>query len=188
MTTPNNPVVIGLDVSTTVTGVAIVGGVHPDPYTDTIDATDKATIGERLDVLHTAIGEFLNPRPALIVMEDLPRNAKSAAVVGMAQGVTRLRIHRAQVPVVFVPPATVKAFATGKGNANKLEVVLAASRRLRWEGTDDNEADALWLAMLGVHAIGGPVPVPAAHTQKSGVRAAAANVCCVAPDVVWSVG
>ena len=43
-----------------------------------------------------------------------------------------------------VPVGTIKAHATGKGNANK-DAMIAAARARGWTPTDDNEADALWI-------------------------------------------
>ena len=48
------------------------------------------------------------------------------------------------VPYEGVPVATIKKFATGKGNAGK-EEVIAAVRRIGHAPADDNEADALAL-------------------------------------------
>jgi Holliday junction resolvasome RuvABC endonuclease subunit len=47
-----------------------------------------------------------------------------------------------QIPYQGVPVGTIKKHATGKGNANKDEMV-AAARRLGHAPADDNEADAL---------------------------------------------
>lgn len=46
------------------------------------------------------------------------------------------------IPFVEVPPAVVKKYATGKGNANKDAMIAAAIRSLGFEGSDNNEADA----------------------------------------------
>lgn len=43
--------------------------------------------------------------------------------------------------------ATIKKFATGKGNADK-KAMLQAARARGWCPADDNEADALWLLAL----------------------------------------
>ena len=43
-----------------------------------------------------------------------------------------------------VPVGTIKKFATGKGNADKIQMVAAANDA-GWTVTDDNEADAYWI-------------------------------------------
>lgn len=42
----------------------------------------------------------------------------------------------------------IKKFATGKGNSGKAKMVEAAQQKLGYTGTNDNEADALWLLKL----------------------------------------
>lgn len=66
--------------------------------------------------------------------------------------------------IAVVPPAVVKKYATGKGNAGKDEVLLAASRRFDWFSGGNDEADALWLAAIAAELLGEPlVQMPAAH-------------------------
>ena len=60
-----------------------------------------------------------------------------------------------QIPYQGVPVGTIKKHATGKGNANKTQMIEAA-RRLGFEPADDNEADAIalldWAQTQGEHA------------------------------------
>jgi hypothetical protein len=63
-----------------------------------------------------------------------------------------------------VPPASLKKFACGKGNAKKEEMLAAAIRRLGYEGSSFDEVDALWLRAMGCEALATPlVKMPAAH-------------------------
>lgn len=69
-------------------------------------------------------------------------------------------------PVVEVAPSQLKKYATGKGNAAKGLVLDATARRLPDidTGADDNRADALWLACMGLDHLGTPVvDLPAAQ-------------------------
>lgn len=50
-----------------------------------------------------------------------------------------------KVPYLGIPVATIKKFATGKGNANK-EMMIAAAQKKWGQLYDDNEADARWIA------------------------------------------
>ena len=62
------------------------------------------------------------------------------------------------VEVLPVPPAVRAKYATGKGNAGKDEVLLAASRRYPHApivGNDD--ADAVVLAAIGARMLGEPI-------------------------------
>ena len=52
-----------------------------------------------------------------------------------------------------IPVGTVKKYATGKGNAQKDAMVAATVARWPdWRG-DDNEADAIWVALAGLKTI-----------------------------------
>lgn len=86
--------------------------------------------------------------------------------LGELGGVVRVALHEAGIPVVVVPPASVKTYATGKGNASKDDVLLAAVRRLDYAGSTKDESDALWLYALVMDALGQPVvTVPAIHRR-----------------------
>lgn len=53
--------------------------------------------------------------------------------------------------VVFVPPASLKKFCTGKGNSGKVGVATALAARFKVDfGNDDNQWDAYGLARLAM--------------------------------------
>lgn len=56
----------------------------------------------------------------------------------------------AQIGVEYVTysPTEIKKFATGKGNAKKDQMIIAAKEKLDYVGENDNEADALWILNL----------------------------------------
>jgi crossover junction endodeoxyribonuclease RuvC len=87
--------------------------------------------------------------------------------LGELGGVVRLALYEKGIPFVEVSPGTLKMFATGRGNASKVEVLVAARDRLGYTGTNDNEADALWLWQLGLHHTGQPdrVSLPKGHLR-----------------------
>lgn len=86
--------------------------------------------------------------------------------LGELGGVIRLALWEAGIPVVEIPPATLKKLATGHGNASKGEVLAAAIRRLGYEGHDDNEADARWLYEAAAQRYGfSDVRLPAAQVE-----------------------
>lgn len=93
------------------------------------------------------------------------RGASRSHATGELGGVVRLAIWEASIPFVVVPPASLKKYATGKGNSGKPEVLAAAIRRLGYLGHDDNEADALWLLQMARARYGlpGAIVVPAGH-------------------------
>lgn len=88
----------------------------------------------------------------LVILEGYAFGAKRQShtrAIAEAGGVVRLALFEAGIPYAEVPPAVLKKAATGRGNAPKEDVLAAAIRRLGYGGHDHNEADALWLLMLG---------------------------------------
>lgn len=70
--------------------------------------------------------------------------------------------------VTEVPPTTLKVYATGKGNAGKDEVLLALARRHDWfPATNNDEADACVLALIGARLAGHPIDgdLPKSHLR-----------------------
>jgi Holliday junction resolvasome RuvABC endonuclease subunit len=58
------------------------------------------------------------------------------------------------IPVAVIPPTTLKKYATGKGNATKPDMRMAAYKRLSVDLRDDNQVDALWLAVAALDHLG----------------------------------
>jgi Holliday junction resolvasome RuvABC endonuclease subunit len=163
--------VLGLDLSLTGTGVAT-----PDGGTRTLHTVLRGL--DRLRFLRSEIRELADPADGtvdLVAIEGYSmgtqRQASHAHALGELGGVIRLMLHDLGVPTVDIPPASVKKYATGKGNANKNDMLLAAVKRLNYEGNSNDEADALWLrAMTLDHYCDGEarllndvVVLPAAH-------------------------
>lgn len=156
------PRVMGLDLSMTATGAADVSGV-----TRTIKTGLKGD--GRLLGIRIAIAGLLDSagRVDLVVIEDLPTHAKSAGVTGMVHGAVRSLLLERDVSYALLSPATLKAFATGRGNADKTGMTLALYKRAGLELADDNQVDAWWLRAAGLQHLGAPaVPMPAAQIGR----------------------
>src|SRR5690606_24551349 len=99
----------------------------------------------------------------LVVIEDLPTHAKSAGITGMVHGAVRSDLlAEGAGPYALVTPATLKKFATGKGNADKTAMAMALYKRAGIECADDNQVDAYWLWVAGMTHLGAaPFSVPA---------------------------
>lgn len=152
--------VTGFDLSLTATGVARADGV-----TDVLTCAERGT--QRLvTIRHKVLHTISLDNPDLVVFEDLVLNGpRGSGALGPLHGAVRCGLHDAGIrSVLFIPPATLKKYATGRGNASKNEVLVSAVRRLGYTGCDDNEADALWLRAIGLDLCGAAVVVvPAAH-------------------------
>lgn len=147
--------VLGIDPSLAATGFCTVSGrtfsvagVHGD---DRLLGLSAAT---RLEA----------EAASLAVLEDLPTHGMGAGKTGMAQGVIRLALLNLMVPYVLVTPASLKKFATGRGNATKADMRVEMLQRAGVDKRDDNEVDAWWLRQLGLaHYDAAEVRLPRLH-------------------------
>lgn len=147
-------VYVGLDPSLTGFGVAAVGA--------DVDQTwllkPKKTGVDRLVEIMFMLGDIFvdlqtSGSPIIdVAMEDTVRASYASTVLGELAAVVKLTCHstlygQARYPLK-VPPSTLKKYATGRGNAKKVEVVLAVYKHWGKEIRDDNEADAYALARI----------------------------------------
>lgn len=151
--------VIGLDLSLTSTGICDRAG---NPQTVSGDAGDGDNRLIRIGRAVAAASCLVD----LVVIEDLPRGAMGGSATGMVQGVVRYILRTAEIPYVLVPAASLKAYATGKGTASKIQMALAAYKRAEMEFPNDDECDAWWLRTMGLDAMGEPLfDLPASHRK-----------------------
>jgi crossover junction endodeoxyribonuclease RuvC len=171
--------IIGLDLSLTSTGLVAVrdGQVHRVERITRDSLSENASLEERILRLH-------NLRLDVGLSSCPPHDTPDLVLIeGPAHGVGRQRgtwdrsgfwwymvdwfaCHtQAGIPVVEVPPATLKKYATGNGAAGKEAVLVAAVRRFPTVDVNTNdEADALWLAAIGSQYVGQPiVELPKTH-------------------------
>ncbi len=159
--------VLGVDPSLSGTGMC---------WADAAYATCGGSGDQRLWVIYrsvrdTLLGDELGSTAAtgrfdLVVMEDLLHSTQSAGRTGMAHGVARLACMAAMVPYGLVPPATLKVYACGKGNATKADLRMAWFQRTGQDVRDDNQVDAAWLRALGMDHLGAPMfDLPKTHRR-----------------------
>lgn len=186
MTTSTPPHVVGGDISLTASGLA-----WPDRTTMTYGqaglTNPRTPLADRatgLRVLAREIGrrttgrgaQFDSVMPQLVVVEDLPsaRTSVDPERCHVWWLVVTALVDQG-VPVLALPPATVKLYACGMGSANKREVVAGVREWFpAWEimktgksgkvltTADDNKADAVALMAIGCELLGEPlVELPA---------------------------
>lgn len=134
------PLVIGLDLSLTSTGVAGEG------WTDHIRPRTLRGDG-RLAYLENAVVTFI--RSADMVAMEGPSYGHAALAghedLAGLRVLVRRYCHRHRIPYAVVPPSSLKLYVTGRGNASKGEVRSAVADRydVHTEGAARyDEADA----------------------------------------------
>jgi crossover junction endodeoxyribonuclease RuvC len=159
--------VVGLDLALIRTGVAVVN-IGQGPTTCTCFHFDSTPVRghERLQKIQTAVWEETE-QADLVVMEGLAYAAPdSRRALAGAWWLVQHMLWAEGKPVAVVPPATLKQYATGRGNAKKPEVMAAVNSEAfpYFRTRDDNAADAAVLAAMGARAKGQPVDrVPVAQ-------------------------
>ena len=167
-----SPLVVGIDLSLKATGVAwwdTAPPVDPVPLLLLETIQSGKTDGlRRLQSIRSQVSARVRAAE-LVVLEGLYPQAKANAYTNERAGLWYLiadRLDQLGVRYAVVQPTAVKQYATGKGNASKTAVVAAVVRRYDASPADDDQADALVLAAMGLHHLGcPPAPVPAAHER-----------------------
>ena len=161
--------VIAFDLSLTATGFAFTRG---GGRSNGVMNGGKLRGAERLSVLTGRYLDILTAFPwDLILIESGVVRSNAAFALGELHGCFKMELFERGLTPTLIAPASVKKYATGKGNAGKPEMLTAAIRRLDYQGHDDNEVDALWMLAMGMDYLGEPLaPVPVAQ------RAALAGV------------
>ncbi|MFE6488341.1 Holliday junction endonuclease [Streptomyces sp. NPDC057757] len=157
--------ILGLDLSIGATGICLADG-------RTLTVKPKAKGDARLNEIRGHIGASITAtgEPVeLVVMEDVPSTMQGAAgkVIPMLHGTVRAMLLDIGLPYVVIAPATLKAYATGKGNADKTAMAMAAYKRAEIEFGDDNQCDAWWLRAAGLDWYGQPeFTLPQAQRER----------------------
>lgn len=148
--------ILALDLSLTRSGFCVGAGLAE--CESGVIATQNMRGMERIDHIVRRVQELASGCE-VVVIEGYSYGSQGRSVfdIGELGGCVRFLLHRLGIPVVDVPPATLKKYAAGKGNAPKDAMIAAAIRRFGFGGCDNNEADAFLLWCLARHAAGAPV-------------------------------
>lgn len=160
---------MGLDLSLTRTGVAFEP-VGEEVRSELIPTTGR--IGVRLKLIRDAVKAYLYKARLveLVLIEGHLNHSYSAGTVGMVHGAVRVLLQDEGIPYATIPPTSLKRYATGRGNADKAAMILAAYKRSGREFIDDNQCDAWWLFAAAKDHLGCPV-VSLPQTQRDALRA-----------------
>ena len=143
---------MGLDLSLTSTGVCVSGTSF------SINSKHKGT--KRLIEISERLLNIINlENPQAIMLEGYSFGSKfsRAHSIGELGGVIKILLYQNGIPVIDVPPACRAKFATGKGNASKIDVLLSISNMtgLEFSGAHkDDLCDAWVLEQMGLTKFG----------------------------------
>ena len=157
---------IGVDWSLSATGVCgELGGLRTltPPTKDEVDRLvwffrEAQALVRDLDLLGTVLvfeSPFMGQRSPGPTMQ-----------LGELYGVVKVALRHWQHRIVWVPPSTLKMYATGKGNATKPDMRAELIKRCGLDIKDDNQCDAWWLRAMALDQYGAPpVELPASHRR-----------------------
>lgn len=155
-------VVLGLDLSLASTGVCVMRDAGTT--TDTLETKGKKTDGypereARIDRVLGLVAAAIPFDVDLVVLEA-PSYASNTPGTWDRGGLwwsVKRGIRDFGHPLALVPPNNRAMYATGRGNASKPTVMAAAMRTYPQAVIhNDNEADAVVLAAMGLHWLGRP--------------------------------
>lgn len=157
----------GLDLSLAATGAA-----WPDGHVTTIETRPGVPVVERWRHIRSSIltrlAMFVDWYP-VVVIEDLVLHTPAATDLGMLHGVIRVALDDLVLAgeiagVVLIPPASLKKYATGRGNATKADMRVELFKRGTVDLRDDNAVDAWWLRHMALDRYANPVlKMPDSH-------------------------
>ncbi|TXH46969.1 MAG: hypothetical protein E6Q97_28185 [Desulfurellales bacterium] len=119
----------------------IDGALHTEKITRTSDQLREHWLGQ---VMGYVAGVCDQIKPELVFYERPFARGQAATRMGWGlAGVIEAVASQANIPVLDMPPATIKKWATGKGNATKEEMTETAQFMYGYAGEDEHEADAV---------------------------------------------
>ena len=144
---PQTPRVLGLDLSLTAAGWAVVvaGSVTSHGVIKSKEAGMARLIEISNAVFLLAHENYID----LAAIEGYSFGSRGDALTKLAElgGIVRYRLHEALVPVVEISPGTWRKEVLGKGNLAKDQVRLAAFKKYGLEIADHNALEAALIAM-----------------------------------------
>lgn len=147
--------IIGLDPSLTATGIARYSVERGEVSFMTLPAVKEVGLERAIRVRQDTLGQIY-PSCALVVIEGLSlgSNDPSAQERAFLHFSLREDFLYFGVRCVVCPPTALKKFVAGTGSAKKEHMLLEVYKRWGYSAGNDNEADAIGLAMIGACILG----------------------------------
>ena len=148
-------VIIGLDVSMTDTGYAVLDNQGEPVILTDVKPNKKEVVRDIdrqlyiLDHLTKMVeDDTLMADRVVVCIEDYAFGSQVGKVFTRAEliGMIKRMLVLKDFDVYLIAPTSMKKFITGIGNARKAEVIAAAKQKYNFQGKNDNICDALCLA------------------------------------------
>lgn len=165
---------LGIDPGLTATGWGVVsldGQRLVHHAHGVIKTTPRQSDPHRLNLLGDGLfGVIAEFAPDAAAIEDIfmNNNARSALRLGMARGVAIYATARHQLPLTEISARAVKQAVVGSGSADKEQIAYMVSRILAITITAGDSADALAIAISGLHGSG--ISLTDRHQQVQAVK------------------
>jgi Holliday junction resolvasome RuvABC endonuclease subunit len=148
--------IIALDLSLTSTGVAY-GDSNDVGQVSTQTLANQRCVGiRRLSWLVDEIEKIVDIQESkFAVIEGYAMGAQSARSrvfdIGELGGAVKVMLHRYKIPIMIVPPTSLKMYVTGNGRAEKTELKAVLKKWFRKKYATLDEVDAFGLFLLAAY-------------------------------------
>lgn len=143
---------VGLDLSLTSTGICVMDENGTILFEEVLNTPKKKIDGlERLKFIRESVSEAIkNYSVSIANIENYSFGSRGRATFSLGElgGVVRLLLFDLGVTIIETSPSQLKKFATGRGNSDKLDVVMSIEKNYGIKYLDDNAADAFILAKM----------------------------------------
>ena len=143
-------IIAGIDLSLRRTGFTIIDSnakiLHQEVF-----KTDKMRGMQRLLFIKTRVIQKLKElKVTKVVLEGYSFGSKGAAIISLGElgGVVRMGIFENNYDYLDCSPSSLKAYTTGKGNADKDQMRVSVRSKYGIDYTDDNICDSYALCMM----------------------------------------
>lgn len=134
--------IVAFDLGSTFAMATTIDGVlHTEKITRTKEQLREHWLGQ---VMGYVAGICEQLKPELIFYERPFARGQAATRMGWGlAGVIEAVASQGNIPVLDMPPASIKKWATGNGHASKDEMTFTAQMMYGYLGEDEHEADAV---------------------------------------------
>lgn len=149
----------GIDLGTKITGGVLlaINEVNSIIPLSAMSFSDKSKqVGIRACVIIDKLWDnFINQYKVNIVVAEYPFGiAGHGAILKEMYGMLRYKLYQKGIPLVTPTQSQIKLYATGKGNAQKSELVLRLYKEFKIEYPTEDQVDAFWMAHMGLSIAG----------------------------------